>query len=161
MENKKKAFVYIDTVWLLIGELLVAALTVGVYLLLKELSVIEKFSYTVITGGLLGALVATLNFFILSLSVNRAISLYINGRGKEEMSDEEASKYALENGARVKAAVAKSYYLRTAIMIGTLVLAMLWDFVDPLATVMPLLGYRPVLYVTELIKTKFQKRDGE
>ena len=52
MENKSKLSVYIDSVWLALGEVVVAALISAIYLLLG------KFNYTVVTGAALGGAVS-------------------------------------------------------------------------------------------------------
>lgn len=155
MENKSKLSVYIDSLWLALGEVVIAALISLVYLALG------RFDYTVLTGAALGGAVTVVNFLILSVGINRAISRYIDARGEKEMDDEEAEQYAKENGASVQAAMMKSYLLRMLLMIGSLVLAMISGHFSPLATVIPLLMYRPILYVVEFIKIKFRKNGGE
>ena len=77
------------------------------------------------------------------------------------MDEEEAEKYAKEHGMVVQNAMTKSYLLRMGLMIGALVLGMVSGYFSPLATVIPLLMYRPILYVTELIKIKIQARRGD
>ena len=155
MENKSKLSAYIDTVYLALGEVIVAALVSLAFLLFG------KFSYTVVTGALLGGTVTVVNFLILSVAVNRAVTRYITERGEREMDEEEAEKYAKEHGMVVQNAMTKSYLLRMGLMIGALVLGMVSGYFSPLATVIPLLMYRPILYVTELIKIKIQARRGD
>ena len=155
METKNKLSAYADSLWLLIGELMASALTVGVF------SLLGKFHYSVITGGLLGSIISTLNFFILSVGINRAISRYIDARGDKEMDDEEAEKYAQENGMSVQAAMMKSYMFRMFLMIGSLALALITGWFDTIATLVPLLMYRPILFAVEFIKIKFRKNGGE
>ena len=155
MENKSKLSVYIDSVWLAIGEVIVAALISAIYLL------IGKFDYTVVTGSLLGGAVTVTNFLILSVGINRAISRYIDARGDKEMDDEEAEKYAQENGMSVQAAMMKSYMFRMFLMIGSLALALITGWFDTIATLVPLLMYRPILFAVEFIKIKFRKNGGE
>lgn len=140
---------YGDTVRLFIGELIVSALTVGVYAL------IGKFNMSVLWGALLGSLVITLNFFILSLSVNRAIDKALSERGEGELSEEELQKFTLEHTAAIQASAKGSYLLRTLLLLGTLILAfLLGDVFDVIATLVPLLAFRPVLMINEFIKTK-------
>ena len=148
METKNKLSAYADSLWLLLGELLASALTVGVF------SLLGKFHYSVITGGLLGSIVTTLNFFILSVGINRAVNKYIEERGDKEMDEEEAAKFAETHKMDVQNAMAKSYILRMLLMIGSLVLAGLSGWFNIIATVVPFLAYRPVMYVIEFIKTK-------
>ena len=155
MENKSKLSAYIDTVYLALGEVIVAALVSLAFLLFG------KFGYTVVTGALLGGTVTVVNFLILSVAVNRAVTRYITERGEREMDEEEAEKYAKEHGMVVQNAMTKSYLLRMGLMIGALVLGMVSGYFSPLATVIPLLMYRPILYVTELIKIKIQARRGD
>ena len=155
MENKSKLSTYIDTVWLALGEAVVALLISAVYLLLK------KFDYTVVTGAVLGGAVTVINFFILSVGINRAINGYIQGRGDKEMDEEEAEKYAQEHSTDVQNAMLKSYMLRMFLMIGSLALALISGWFNVLATVIPLLMYRPVLYAVELIKVKVKAKRGE
>lgn len=155
MNNKSKLSLYIDTVWLAIGEAIVAALISVVFLL------IGKFSYQVVTGAILGGAVTVLNFLILSVGVNRAINKFVEERGEGEMDEEEADKYAKEHGMAVQNAMMKSYMLRMLLMIGALVLAGVSGWFDIIATVIPLLMYRPILYVTEFIKTKMSAKRGE
>ena len=154
MENKSKLSVYIDTVWLALGEVCVAALVSAVFLLLG------KFNYTVVTGAALGGAVTVVNFLILSVGINRAISRYIDGRGDKEMDEEEAERYAQQNGGAVQTAMLKSYMFRMLLMVGSLVLAGISGWFNIIATVIPLLMYRPILYVTELIKIKISKKRG-
>ena len=94
MNSKKSS--YRETVVLAIGELAVAVLTV-VGFLIADLAFGTGFSYNVFTGAALGALVIVLNFFFLSLSVNRAVDSYLEIRGTQEMSDEEAEKFTAEH----------------------------------------------------------------
>ena len=146
---------YIDTVWLAIGEAIVAALISVVFLL------IGKFNYSVVTGAVLGGAVTVINFLILSVGINRAINKFVEERGEDEMDEEEADKYAKEHGMAVQNAMMKSYMLRMFLMIGALVLAGVSGWFDIIATVIPLLMYRPILYVTEFIKTKMSAKRGE
>ena len=155
MENKSKLLVYIDSLWLAIGEIVVAALISAVYLLLG------RFDYTVITGAVLGGAVTVTNFLILSVGINRAVNRYIAGRGDKEMDDDEAEKYAQENGMSVQAAMMKSYVFRMALMLGSIVLALITGWFNTIATLVPLLMYRPILYAVEFIKIKFRKNGGE
>ena len=151
MNSKNKLAVYIDTVWLAIGEIIVAALVSVGFLIFKS------FDYTVLTGAALGGAVTVVNFLILSVGVNRAINRFVEERGDKEMDEEEAEAYAQKHGASVQNAMLKSYIIRMVLMIGSLILAMISGWFSPLATVIPLIMYRPILYVTEFIKTKVKR----
>ena len=160
MEIKNKLSAYIDTVWLTLGEAAVSVLVFSGFLIAKALGM-DITLYKAITGAALGSAVTVLNFLILSVGVNRAINSYIEARGDKEMDDEEAEKYAKEHGAIVQNAMLKSYMLRMFLMIGALVLAMISGWFSPIATVIPLLMYRPVLYAVEFIKTKVNAKRGD
>ena len=70
------------------------------------------------------------------------------------MSEEEAEKFAKANSLKVQNAVTKSYILRTGLMMGSLVLALVTGWFDPIATLIPLAMYKPLLYVTQFIKQR-------
>ena len=155
MEKKNKLSVYIDTVWLALGEIAVAVLVSLAFLLFGKLDV------TVPLGALLGGAVTVVNFLILSVAINRAINGYITERGDAEMDEEQAEQYAKQHGTAVQNAMTRSYLLRMLLMIGALVLAMISGWFSPLATVIPLLMYRPILYLTEFIKIKVKAKRGD
>jgi len=156
MERNQDRRAFIKEVAILaLGELAVASLTALVYFILslifKEAVV---FDYTVITGALLGTLVPVANFLILSFAVNRAVNRYIEELRGLELNEEEAEKFALEHKAKIQLAVTRSYIVRTLLMIGTLVLAFVLEWFDPIATVIPLLMYKPIMYLTQYIRSK-------
>ena len=160
MDNKNRLSKYIDTVWLALGEVAVGILVTVGFIIAKALGQ-DVAVYKAITGALLGGAVTVINFLILSVAVNRAVNGYVAEIGDREMDEEEAEKYAKEHGMAVQNAMTKSYLLRMGLMIGSLVLAMLSGWFSPLATVIPLLMYRPVLYAVEFIKTKVNAKRGE
>ena len=154
MENKNKLSAYSDTLWLLIGEAIVALAVALCYLALG------RFDYTVVTGGALGAFITSLNFFILSVGVNRAVNKYIEERGSKELDDEEAEKFAEDHKMDVQNAMMKSYIFRILLMLGSLALALWSGYFNVIATAIPLLAYRPVMYAVEFIKIKLGKAGG-
>ena len=160
MDNKNILSKYIDTVWLALGEVAVGILVTVGFIIAKALGQ-DVAVYKAITGALLGGAVTVINFLILSVGVNRAVNGYVAEIGDRKMDEEEAEKYAKEHGMAVQNAMTKSYLLRMGLMIGSLVLAMLSGWFSPLATVIPLLMYRPVLYAVEFIKTKVNAKRGE
>ena len=139
---------YTSAIYLAICELIASALICLGFILLN------KFDWTVITGALLGSAVTVFNFVLLSIQVNKAIDDYIALRGDREMTEEEAAEFAKLNGTKVQNAVTKSYILRTGFMIGSLVIAFITKCFDPIATLIPLLLYKPLIYVVELINKK-------
>ena len=147
METQNKNS-YIDTVYLAIGEVAVSLLVVLVYIALG------KFNWTVAGGVLLGSLVTILNFLILSHAVNKALNKFIDLRGDKEMDEDEAKAFAKANSLKVQNAVTKSYVLRTGLMMGALVLAFITKLFNPIATLIPLVMYKPLLYATQFVKQK-------
>ena len=133
---------------ILLGELIVSLIIVGVYLL------IDKFNYKVVTGVALGSFVTLINFLILSISVNRAIDKFLMKMSNEELDEEAAEKFATENAAAVQFAATGSYVARTIIMLATLVVAFILEQFNVLATLIPLLAYRPIIFVSELLRRK-------
>ena len=151
----KQKFAYLKEVaYLALGEIIVSLLTIGGFLLVQAIfSGSDIFDYTVITGALLGTVVVLINFFILSIAVTRAVLRYIQERGDKDMTEEEAEAFAEEHEGRVKLAVARSYIVRTLLTLGTLIIAFVLEWFDPIATVIPLLMYKPVLIASNYIKT--------
>ena len=143
---QKKNMPIAEILFLIFGELIVSLIVAGVYLLL------QKFSYAVVTGCLLGSAVVVLNFVILSVSVNRAIDKVMAERGDGEMTEEEAAEFAAKNQIALQRASQGSYLLRQVLMLGVLVSAfLLGDWVDVIATVIPLLMFRPLLSICGLV----------
>ena len=147
MENKSAAAK--QTAALALLEIAVSAIVCLVYFL------VGHFSFKVITGALLGSAVTVANFIFLAVSVNRAVDRYLELRGTREMDEEEAEKFAQEHAMAVQNAATRSFIIRTVTMLATLVAAfLLTSWFEPLATVIPLLMFRPILYLLELIKKK-------
>ena len=146
---QKKNFPIAEIFALVIGEMIISLIVSGVYL------VLNKFHISVIAGSLLGSAVAILNFVILSVSVNRAIDKAMAERGTGEMTEEEAAAFAQKNGAAVQRAAQGSYLIRQILMLGVLVGAFLLDgWFDVIATIVPLLMFRPLLSICGLMKKK-------
>lgn len=160
MKNKNGLSVYIDSLWLAVGELAVALLVFLGFLIAKAAGA-DVTLYKAVTGALLGGAVTVANFLILSVGINRAINRFVDERGTDEMDDETAEKYAKEHGVAVQNAMMKSYMFRMLLMIGALVLAGVSGWFNVIATVIPLLMYRPILYAVEFIKTKVSAKRGE
>ncbi|MBE6610610.1 MAG: hypothetical protein E7634_08070 [Ruminococcaceae bacterium] len=145
--NNKNSF--LKEWWIIVaGEIAVSLITVAVYLL------IGQFSYRVVTGVILGSAVIILNFLFLYISVNRAVDNYMELRGNREMTEEEAEKFAKDNAMMIQNATKLSYVIRTFTMMGALVLALLLDWFDVIATVVPLLAFRPILIASQLLSKK-------
>ena len=153
MNTKEKSPVLYETLRILIGEAIVAALTVLVFWLLSLFSLTE-FSYTVITGALLGALVVVLNFFFLARSTDKIAVEAMEARGEGEMSEEEIEKFTKEHSARMNNAIKLSFIVRMISMVAALILALITPIFHPIATVVPLLMLRPILTISGLFRRK-------
>ncbi|MBP3402117.1 MAG: hypothetical protein J6K85_03555 [Clostridia bacterium] len=145
-----------EVMTLAIGEAIVGALVVGGFALAAAFGVAE-FDHRVITGAVLGVAVIVLNYLFLVLSVNRAVNNYLALRGDREMSDEEAEKFAAENSMPIQNAIKTSYITRTVTMLAALVVAFVTKWFNPLATAIPLLAFRPLLSLGEIIRQKTEK----
>ena len=143
---QKKNMPVSETLFLLFGEIAVSLAVAAVYLLLG------RFSYKVVTGASLGTIVTVLNFVILSVSVNRAIDKVLAEKGDREMNEEEAAAFAAEHQAVISRAAQGSYLIRQVLMLGVLVLAFLLDWFDVVATLIPLVMFRPLITVYGLLK---------
>ena len=141
-----------DILILSVGELVAAALTVAGFAIAQAYVDVDFLGVTL--GALIGAAVTVANFVFLTLSVNRAIDSYMEIRGSKEMSDEEAEKFTAEHSMQIQNAVKTSFIIRTVSMLALLVLAFLTGWVNPLATVIPLLAYRPILAISESIRRR-------
>ena len=153
MKLQEKSPVIAETLRILIGEAVVAALTVGVFLLLDLFSLVE-FSYTIITGAVLGAAVIVANFFFLARATDKVALEAIAARGTREMSEEEIEKFTEEHSARMNNAVKLSFIIRMTSMLAALVLALISPWFHPIATLVPLLMLRPVITVSEYFRRK-------
>ncbi len=152
MESKGAASRQI--ILLALGEVITSALVCLVYFLLGS------FELQVVWGALLGSCVTVANFIFLTISVNRAVDRYLELRGSREMSEEEAEAFAQQHAMAVQNAATRSFIIRTVSMLATLVAAFLFtSWFAPLATAIPLLMFRPILYVLELIKKKGEKAE--
>ncbi|MBQ8529184.1 MAG: ATP synthase subunit I [Clostridia bacterium] len=135
-----------------IGELLVAALVVCGFAIASAF--LEVNYLKVILGALIGAAVTVANFAFLTVSVNNAIDSYMEIRGTREMTEEEAEKFTAEHSMEIQNKVKTSFIVRTVSMLAVLIIAFVTGWVNPLATVIPLLAYRPVLMLGEKIRKK-------
>ncbi len=141
-------------VWLLlIGEIIIAALTVlGAFIV--SLFTEYTFEISAVTGAFLGALVVVLNFMFLTLSVNRAVDGYLEARGSREMTEEEAELFTKENSMVIQNKIKISFIIRTVTMLASLVLAFITGWFNPLCTAIPMLMFRPLIYISETLKGK-------
>ena len=148
---KKNKFPIGEFLGLIIGEVAVSAIVVLVYILL------EKFSYKVITGVVLGAVLALMNFVIMSVTVSRAFDKAREARGTREMTEEEIDAFTTEQKSALALAVKGSYIVRMIIIVGALLVAFISKQFDVIATVVPFLAFKPILTLDSIIKTKKRK----
>ncbi len=152
---KKKSLPLYEIISLLIGELTISLVICGVYLL------IHKFSYKVITGAALGTSVMVLNFLFLAIYAARAFDKAAKLRGDKEMSDEEIERFTEKHTAEINNAIKLSFIIRTVSMLAALIVAFILEWFDVIATVIPLLAFRPIITVSALIKEKLRKGDDQ
>ena len=149
---KKTKLPLYETLSMIIGEVITSLIVCAVFLIVK------KFDLSVLLGVLLGSLVTVANFIFLMVFTNRAIDKAMAERGDGEMSDDEVAEFTAKHQANIQAAVKLSYVIRTLCIAASLVVAFLLDGVfNVIATVVPLLMFRPILTVSQLIKTKITR----
>ena len=129
MESRKLLFR--ETAVVAAGQAICTAAMIGVFALLG------KFDVSVLLGGIVGALIATANFFIMSLFVNLA-----------------ADKAEAQDVAGGQKLIQLSYMGRMAGLLLVLVLCAKSGIFHVLALAIPLVFTRPVLTVAEIFKKK-------
>ncbi len=149
MNNKKLPF--FEALLILLGELVVSVIVCGIYL------IINKFSYKVVTGAILGSVVTTLNFLFLAISTNNAFDRAVEARGNKEMTEEEIEEFTAAHQKELNFAIKRSFIIRNISMVITLVVAFVLDWFDVIATLVPLLMLRPIITVESLIRQKMNK----
>lgn len=148
---KKTKLPYYEIFSLLIGEIIVSLIICGAYLIFK------KFDYRVITGVALGSAVTVLNFLYLAITTTRAIDRFLLLRGEGEMTDEENDAFVAEHQAKIQNTIKLSYIIRTATMLIALVVAFVIKHFAVVATLLPLVMFRPITMIAALIKRKVVK----
>ena len=150
---QKKNLPLAEVVRLAVGELIVSLIMIAVY------CVLDQYSYRVVTGAALGCAITILNFLMLSIAVNRALDQAMASRGDGVMTEEDAEKFAAEHMPQVQQAVKASYIVRTIVMLAALVAAFLLDWFDVIATLVPLVMFRPIITLGEIFRKK--KKEGK
>lgn len=133
MRSKNTAFR--ETASVAIGQVLCTAAMIAVFAL------VGKYSLSVLLGGLLGAAVATANFFIMSFVANLA-----------------ADKAEAQDVAGGQKLIHLSYLGRMIGMFLVLILCAKSGYFHPLALVLPLAFNRPILTIAELFKKKGENK---
>ena len=151
---KKTKLPITELVTLLVGEAVVMALTLLGYFVYDLFPSCEVNYLHVLLGLLLGIAVTSLNYTFMIISVDRAVAKFMELRGTREMTEEEADKFTAENQMIVQNAIKASFILRTVTMLAALVVAFLVNIFAPIATIIPLLAYRPIITLAEEVKRK-------
>lgn len=129
METKK--YVFRQTGILALGQAVCIAAMIGIFALLGY------FNYTVALGGLIGGIVAVLNFLFMAIGISMA-----------------ADKAQEQNVKSGKAMVTGSYMLRIVIMFVVLFACAKSGHFHVVAMVLPLIFVRPILTVAEFFQKK-------
>lgn len=127
MEARK--IVYHETWIIVLGELICLAAMLGIFALA------DRFNLAVLLGGIIGTLLAILNFFFMALSASRAADKAVNQDVKG------GQKY-----------IKLSYTLRTIAIFVILLACVKSNICNPLASVLPLIFVRPVITVAEFFR---------
>jgi hypothetical protein len=129
MDSRK--FVLRQTLLIAIGQ------AVGVGVMLGIFALLGRFDYTVVLGGLVGALVALLNFFFMAVSLS--------------LASDRAVQQDVKGG---KGLVRSSYAIRTVAMFTVLFLCGKSGHCNVIALVVPLLLVQPTLLIAEFFRKK-------
>ena len=155
---KVEAAVKQETRKIAIGVCVLTVLMVGVFLILR------RFSLPVLLGAVLGAVFAVGNFFLMAMSVQRAVNKMdgVELPPKEEPEDgaEEDKKTAKEltpEGKQIKGSIQRSYLLRMLLLGCMAVLAIKAPCFDPVAALVPLLFPRIVIFIEGAFMNKEKK----
>ena len=133
MESRK--IVLRQTLWIAAGQIICTAATIGVFLLLG------KYDISVLLGGIVGAVIATVNFFLMSLFATLAAD-------KAEAQDITGGKKLIQ----------LSYMGRILGLFLVLFLCAKSGLFHVLTLAIPLVFNRPILTVSELIQKKGGKK---
>lgn len=129
MDSRK--FVLKETGIVALGQVICVAAMFGVYALLK------KFDSTVLFGGILGGVMAVLNFFFMAVSASLA-----------------ADKAEQQNVKGGKGIMQISMLIRYLVLFVVLFAGAKSGFCAPIALVLPLIFVRPTLMVGEFFRKK-------
>ena len=129
MDSRK--IVFKETAVVLIGQIFCVAAMLGIYALLDRLDV------RVLLGGVMGGLLATLNFFFMAVGTSLA-----------------ADKAQADDAKGGAALIRYSYLIRLVLLVVILVACAKSGYFDVLPLVLPLAFTRPVITVAEFFRKK-------
>ncbi len=133
------------TAFLALCELATVGLTVLVYYILGHLAL------PVVLGSLLGALVIVGNFAALSVISSRAVDAALLERKRGDMTEEEIEAFVAEHQTRLKMRIRLSQNIRMVMMLALLAVALFTPWFDPIAAVIPMLLFRPFLFLAGFV----------
>ena len=131
---KKTNPAIVETLRIFVGMCICLGVMLGVYVL------IDKFSVSVLAGGIVGTLVGVGNFFFMSI-------------GLMNLAQDAAE-------AKVRLRTQSSLLIRSAAIFAILVVAIRFCGCDALATLLPMLFTRPVLMVEQFIHNSKSKEEN-
>ena len=147
---KEKSPVFRETARLAIGELIVSALVIAVYVLVQK-----TVRWQVPVSALIGSAVMVANFFFLAKSTDALFMQAMEARGNKEMTEEEIAKFTAEYQLKMATKTQLSFIIRMISMAATIALTFI--FLEGIAATVPLLMQRPLLYVNEFFRKKEDK----
>lgn len=130
--NSRK-IVFHETAIILIGQVICIGIMFGVFALLS------KFDRSVVLGGVVGGLLATLNFFFMAICV--------------DLAADKAEKQDVKGG---QALARISYFVRLIVLFVVLYACLKSGYFNIFALLLPLLFVRPTLTIAE-----FFRKSGE
>lgn len=132
--NSRKIALH-ETAIILIGQVICVPVMIGIFALTGF------YDSSVLWGGIAGAVLATLNFFIMAL---------ISG-----LAADKAEKQDIKGGQTM---VQQSYMIRMVLLLVLLVVCAKSGIMHPLALVLPLVFVRPTLTIAEFFRKKGDKQ---
>lgn len=133
MNSKNTAFQ--ETRTILLGQILCTAAMIAVF------AVLGYYQFSVLLGGIAGALIATANYFFMSFFANRA-----------------ADKAEAQDVAGGQKLIQLSYMGRMLCMFLSLIVLAKSGFCHPLSLVLPLAFTRPILTIAEIFNKKGENK---
>ena len=133
MNSKNTAFQ--ETRTILLGQILCTAAMIAVF------AVLGYYQFSVLLGGISGALIATANYFFMSFFANRA-----------------ADKAEAQDVAGGQKLIQLSYMGRMLGMFLSLIVLAKSGFCHPLSLVLPLAFTRPILTIAEIFNKKGENK---
>ena len=129
--TQSRKLVLKETAIIALGQVICLTVMYGAYALL------DKFSLSVLLGGLIGGLLATGNFFVMEVVTSLAAD-------RAEAQDVEGGKKIIKG----------AYPARILVLAGLLLICAKSGYFDVLALALPLLFVRPTITIAEFFRKK-------